>query len=115
MSLADVALLAQVGLVVTNWRMRRARRDPFPEPVSREGGQKFFSCADVVAWLTRTGLGRNPRAAEDAVAFQFSGRRGAAGHRTLPACRRLLCLRRSRVPLPGDDDLLDVAARGPGR
>ena len=110
-SLADVALLAQVGRpVVTNWRMRRAQRDPFPEPVGREGGQEFFSCADVVAWLTRTGLGRNPRAAEDAVAFQFSGRRVLTDAGLFHGLSALLCLEALTGPLPGDpDDLLDVA------
>ena len=110
-SLADVALLAQVGRpVVTNWRIRRAQRDPFPEPVSREGGQEFFSCADVVAWLTRTGLGRNPRAAEDAVAFQFSGRRVLADTDLFHGLSALLCLEALTGPLPGDpDDLLDLA------
>lgn len=111
MSLADVALLAHVDRsVVTNWRTRFAQRDPFPQAVGREGDQEFFSCAEVVAWLTRTGRGRNPRAVEEAIAFQFGGRRVLVDTELFHGLTALLCLEAMTGPLPRDpDELLDLA------
>lgn len=107
MSLAEVALLAQVDRsVVAHWRTRMARRTPFPPPVADDSGREFFSCDDVVAWLEATGLGNNRQAAEHVIAFHLGGRRVLSDAALFHGLSALLCLRALAGHLPADPDSL---------
>lgn len=111
MSLSEVALLAGVERsVVSHWRTRSKAHDPFPDPVRRDGGQELFSCDDIVAWLTRTNLGKNPAFAEHVVAFHITGGRVLTDTRLFHGLTALLCLSARAGHLPDDpEDLLDLA------
>lgn len=111
MSLSEVALLAQVERsVVTHWRHRSKGHDPFPTAVRRDADQELFSCDEIVAWLTRTGLGKNPDAAEHVIAFRVTGGRVLTDTRLFHGLSALLCLSARTPRLPeASDDLLDLA------
>lgn len=74
MTAEDVARLAMVTRqAVTNWRRRpntAAGVLPFPPPLSAEGVERF-AADEVVAWLEKTGRGRNAEARADAPAFSL--------------------------------------------
>ncbi|WP_052136301.1 hypothetical protein [Arthrobacter sp. PAMC 25486] len=112
-TLSDIAALAQVQRpVVSMWRSRsRNTGSPFPTPTGRHGRQELFSAADITDWLTATGRGNNPHAAEDAAAFAAPlGPETRNTHFTaLTALLALRCL--ADMPLGGQvgDDLLDLA------
>ena len=58
---------------VTNWRRRpntAAGMLPFPPPLSADGVERF-AADEVVAWLEKTGRGRNAEARADAPAFSL--------------------------------------------
>ncbi|BAS18310.1 hypothetical protein AHiyo8_pI66140 (plasmid) [Arthrobacter sp. Hiyo8] len=71
MTLSDVAALAQVQRpVVSMWRKRSAGSiHPFPQPAALDGGLELFDADHIAAWLTVTGRGNNPEAANDVAAF----------------------------------------------
>ena len=74
MTAEDVARLAMVSRqAVTNWRRRpntAAGMLPFPPPLSADGVERF-AADEVVAWLEKTGRGRNAEARADAPAFSL--------------------------------------------
>lgn len=112
-TLSDIAQLAQVQRpVVSMWRSRsKNTQHPFPAPVSHHGRQELFSAAEVTAWLTATGRGNNPHAAEDAAAFATPlGPETKRTHFTaLTALLALRCI--TDMPLGGNsaEDLVDLA------
>lgn len=68
--LAGVARLAGVQRSVASmWRTRfAATNEPFPQPVTEQGGRPVFEASQVAEWLSRTAHGKNPNAREDAAA-----------------------------------------------
>lgn len=69
LSAADVARLAGVQRpVVSMWRRRPVRGQGFPTPVTRADGVELFAADEVVAYLSETGRGLNPEAADDVAA-----------------------------------------------
>ncbi|MEW1980582.1 hypothetical protein AB0333_06605 [Citricoccus sp. NPDC079358] len=108
LSLSDVARVARVQRpVVSMWRSRsRASTSPFPAAVERRRGQELFAADAVARWLSDTGRGNNPTAAQDAAGFS------AALSPSFTELTALLTLR-SLVdePLTGWEpaDILDMA------
>ncbi|MEU2199539.1 hypothetical protein [Isoptericola sp. NPDC019482] len=113
LSLPDIALTAGVQRpVVSMWRTRHAGGPhPFPPPVADDAGPPRFRASDVVAWVERTGLGKNPHFAADvAVRGVLDARPGGA--RPTDGLLALLCLRAYGEVALADlspDDVLDLA------
>lgn len=112
-TLSEIANLAQVQRpVVSMWRSRsKNSADPFPVSIGTNGRQELFNAAEITDWLTVTGRGNNPHAAQDAAAFasplgQDSKHTHFAG---LTAMLALRCL--VDMPLGGhnSEDLVDFA------
>ncbi|GAA1482647.1 hypothetical protein GCM10009624_30870 [Gordonia sinesedis] len=63
LTMQDIAVLARVSRpAVSQWRKRpvvRGQLIPFPTPVATVDAVEHFDEADVIAWLDRTGRGRN--------------------------------------------------------
>jgi len=116
MTLSDVAALAQVQRpVVSMWRKRSAGSvHPFPEPAALDGGRELFDADHIAAWLTVTGRGNNPEAANDVAAFARMPGTAAGGAQgnTFDALTALLTLKAMTGNSLGQlspDELLDVA------
>ncbi|MGY2746283.1 hypothetical protein [Arthrobacter sp. UYCu723] len=116
MTLSDVAALAQVQRpVVSMWRKRSAGTvHPFPEPAALDDGRELFDADHIAAWLTVTGRGNNPEAANDVAAFaRMPGTAaGGAPGNTFDALTALLTLKAmtgNSVGQLSPDELLDVA------
>jgi len=113
LSLPDIALTAGVQRpVVSMWRTRHAGGpSPFPPPVADDAGPPRFRASDVVAWVERTGLGKNPHFAADvAVRGVLDARPGR--DRPTDGLLALLCLRAYASTALADlspDDVLDLA------
>lgn len=111
-SLADLAVLAQVQRpVVSMWRKRPSRTgEPFPEPVEHVDGQDLFDAATTLDWLESTGRGNNPRARDDLAAFATLRRTPLADRTVFAGVTALLCLIAIAGALPDDaDQILDLA------
>ena len=116
MTLSDVAALAQVQRpVVSMWRKRSAASaHPFPEPAALDGGRELFDADHIAAWLTVTGRGNNPEAANDVAAFARvpASPAGSAESNTFDTLTALLTLKAMTGAAPGQlsaDELLDLA------
>lgn len=112
-TLTDIAQLAHVQRpVVSMWRSRSRNTDtPFPLAVATHGRQELFDAAQVTDWLSETGRGNNPHAADDAPAFAApfgpeTRRIHFAELTALIALRALLDLPLGQL---GREDLLDAA------
>lgn len=112
LQLSDVSLLAHVQrAVVSTWRARHVgRAHPFPDPARTVDGQELFAVDAVVTWLEATGLGNNPRARQDAVAFTLTTADVANDDVLFAGLSALICLRGSIGPLPTEVDALVDAA-----
>ncbi|MGO4253625.1 helix-turn-helix transcriptional regulator [Paenarthrobacter sp. TAF1] len=115
MTLSDVAALAQVQRpVVSMWRKRSAgSAHPFPKPVALNGRLELFDSGHIAAWLTDTGLGNNPEAANDVAAFarmpgMTAGARGDT-FETLTALLTLKAITGNSLAQLSREDLLDAA------
>lgn len=112
-SLADIALLAQVKRpVVSMWRKRsKGAALPFPEPVAISGNQELFNAFEMAEWLTATGRGNNPEAAQDLAAFAVpTGPNLDTSHfNAVTALLALRSLTGSPVSDLSEADLLDAA------
>lgn len=115
LGMADIAALAQVQRpVVSMWRRRSEdSAHPFPAPVTSDRGRIRFDAVEVGRWLSMTGRGNNPNAADDAARFAtLVGMSPRDDRRVFDALTALLCL---KVVVPGPlaeltrDDLLDLA------
>lgn len=97
MSLSDVAALTQVQRpVVSMWRKRSAASaHPFPKPAALDGGRELFDADHIAAWLTVTGRGNNPEAANDVASFARlpGGTDGSAPGNTFDTLTALLTLK----------------------
>jgi len=115
MTLSDVAALAQVQRpVVSMWRKRSTgSAHPFPKPVALNGRLELFDSGHIAAWLTDTGLGNNPEAANDVAAFarmpgMTAGARGDT-FETLTALLTLKAITGNSLAQLSREDLLDAA------
>ena len=109
---SDIALLAKVRRpLVSMWPERGARAGvPFPAPLPDAGPPDLFDGAQVVDWLETTGLGKNPRARADLVAFGVLADTPRTDPVVLAGLTALLCLLVTAGELPTDhDELLDLA------
>ncbi len=112
-TLTDIAHLARVQRpVVSMWRSRSKATDtPFPASTGFHGRQQLFNAHQVTNWLTETGRGNNPSAAEDVAAF--ASPLGPETRRThfaaLTALLALRCLTDSPLGNQSAADLLDSA------
>ncbi|WP_449374000.1 hypothetical protein [Arthrobacter psychrolactophilus] len=94
------------------WKTRSKKTaTPFPAAIGRNGRQELFNAVEITDWLSVTGRGNNPHAAQDAAAF--SSPLGPETKHThfagLTALLALRCL--TDMPLGGQntEDLLDSA------
>ncbi|MGF0116036.1 hypothetical protein ACQFYA_06860 [Promicromonospora sp. Marseille-Q5078] len=113
LSLSDIALTAGVQRpVVSMWRTRHAAGpSPFPAPVVDGAGSPRFRASEVVAWVERTGLGKNPHFAADVAVRGVLDARPGSGRPT-DGLLALLCLRAYASVALADlapDDVLDLA------
>lgn len=112
-SLADIALLAQVQRpVVSMWRSRsKGTAYPFPDPVAKSGTQELFDAGRIADWLELTGRGNNPNTAEDLAAFAMPTGLTPDLQRfnALTALLTLRALTGSPLSRLDADDLLDAA------
>lgn len=116
LSMADIAALTHVQRpVVTMWRKRPSVAGqviPFPAPVEVRNGMELFSTDDMVEWLSATGRGNNPQAAEDAGAYVRPPRLPGARVDELDLAEALLCLKALADATLADlsvPELLDLA------
>lgn len=114
MSLADVAHAARVERpVVSMWRKRTNRAGvAFPAPVGERDGHPEFDVAEVADFLRASGLGNNPNATDDVVAFARPAG-GLAGEVSADLTTALLTVAaRSNelIAALDDEDLADYAA-----
>ncbi|BCW56986.1 hypothetical protein [Arthrobacter sp. StoSoilB20] len=116
MTLTDVAALAKVQRpVVSMWRKRSAgSAHPFPKPVALNGGLELFDSGHITTWLTDTGRGNNPEAANDVAAFTRMPGMTADGTRgntfeTLTALLALKAITGNSLAQLSTEELLDAA------
>ncbi|WP_104160199.1 hypothetical protein [Arthrobacter sp. ZGTC212] len=113
-SLADIALLAQVQRpAVTMWKARhKASALPFPSPKEHVSNQEFFDAYEVGQWLNDSGRGNNPHALQDVASFAAVTGIAAQGEDLINALTSLLALRvlaQTQFTNLDAADLLDLA------